>query len=313
MKDLFGDEIKAEEAIHVNIYADEIWNVENIRTKEVWMYSIAIYERVDKPILSDLINTRYCKDKEGWEEKFTQNDTDIHWAELRGDLSKKFIIERWLEYIYNDCFSERKFYMSFAGINLTNLNRTEFDSNQNLNSIYNRFFRSMIQYSLKKFFDKGVVVDNIFHEQGSQENHDLFDWHTIFKLDQDEHLNFNCRNIVFLPKSHRDNERSNLLQLCDVLAGILKDLHCGISKSKNSKNRETILNSKYVQELFVKRVIRKPLNRNSSYGYSNRFNLSFFPKTSSKKDSLNRLMGNYYDLSKIELTFENNIFQPSLF
>ncbi len=313
MQDLFGDEIKAEEAIHVNIYADEIWDVENIYTKEKWMYSIAIYERADKPILADLVNIRYCKDRVGWEDKFVQNDTDIHWAELRTDKNKKFIVERWLKYIYEDCFSERKFYMSFMGINLTNLNTTEFDSNQNLNSIYNRFFRSMLQYSLKKFFGKGVVVDNIFHEEGSQKEHDFFDWHTIFKLDQDEHINFNCRNIIFLPKSHRDNEKSNVIQLCDVLAGILKDLHCGIFKSKNSNNREGVLNSKCVQDLFVKRVIRNPLNKNSSYFYFNRFNLSFFPKTSSKKDSPDRFMDNYYDLSKIELAFEKNTSQMDLF
>lgn len=313
MQDLFGNEIKAKEAVNVNIYADEIWDVENMVTKEKWMYSIAIYERVDKPILNDLINIRYCKDRTGWEEKFTQNDTDIHWVELKTDQNKKFIVERWLNYIYEDCLSERKFHMSFIGINLTNLNVEEFDSDQNLNSVYNRFFRSMIQSSLKKFFGKGVIVENIFHEQGSQENHKLFDWHTIFKLDQDKYLNFKSRKIVFLPKSHRDNKKSNMLQLCDVLAGILKDLHCGIIKSKKSKNRELILKSNIVQELFVKRIIRKPMNINSSYGYWNRFNVCFFPRLKSAKDSVERLMNNYYELSKIELAFENNPIQQKLF
>lgn len=313
MIDLFGKIVDSKSAIYVNIYADEVWETKNICTGETWIYTGAIYERLDNPILEDLIFQRFCKNKKNWEEKQIQNNTDIHWANIGNDANKKFIIERWLKYIHDDCLGNRNFYFSVTGINLTNLNTDEFDSNQNLNSIYNRFFRSMIQYSLKKFFGFGVIVENIYHEQGSQENHEYFNWHTIFKLDQDENLNFKCERIKFLPKSHRENKNSNIIQLCDVLTGISKDIHCGLKESKKNKNRREILNNRIVQDLFIKRIIRKPKNTNSSYGYVNRFQISLFPKIKSSAGSIYRSMDNYYDVSKIELGIEHNFKQIKLF
>lgn len=314
MLDLFGEKINDEkEIIHVNIYSDEIWEVENLVTGDKWIYTVAIYENTRSPILNDLINTRYLKEKEGWQKFKEQNDTNIHWAELRKDKNKKYIIERWLQFIQDDCISERKFYFSLLGINITNLNVSEFDDNQTLNSIYNRFYRSMLKSSLKKFFGKGVVVENIYHEEGSQKDHEYFNWHTILKLDEDENLNFNCREITFLPKSHKDDERSNILQLCDVLAGIYKDIHCGLKKTKNTANRIEIIDSKIIKELFIKRTIRNPKNINSSYGYANRFNISFFPKTKSNKGSIDRFGNNYYDTARIDLGIEHNHDQLKLF
>ena len=314
MLDLFGNVVDPKEAVYVNIYADEIWETTDIKTGEKWIYSAAIYERLDNPILEDLINNRYCKNREKWEDYKEQNDTNIHWAEIRKDANKKHIINRWLKYIKEDCSLDQKFHFSLMGINLSNLEIDEFGDEQNLLSIYNRFFRSMIKYSLKKFFGNGVVVKDIFHEDGSQKNHYYFSWHTIFKLDQDENLNFLCKEITYLPKSHKDDARSNIIQLCDVLVGILKDLHCGLDiKSNSIKNRLEILNSEVVQELLIKRVIRNPNNPKSRYNHCKRFHLCFFPKTKSESGSVERLMNNYYDTSKIDLTYENNPKQVSLF
>jgi hypothetical protein len=313
MFDLFGNQIDPAKAINVNIYADEIWEVENIYSKEKWIYSAAIYEIASKPILDDLMDSRYCKEKENWENYKDKNDIDIHWAEIYNNRNMKFIVERWLKYVYDDCFKDRRFQFSLMGINLTNLNTKEFDNKQNFNSIYNRFFRSMLKYSLKKFFGSGVVVDHIYHEEGSQQNHDYFDWHTIFKLDQDEKLKFNTEKIEFLPKSHKRDNRSNIIQLCDMLAGIIKDLHLGIIESNKNKNKREILCSPIVKNLIMDRIIRKPKNTNSSYGYVNRFHLSFFPKIRSDPGSINRSMDNYYDASKIELAFEYNPNQAHLF
>lgn len=313
MLDLFGYSIKPNEAIHVSIYADEIWPVKNIYSNENWIYSMAIYERTDMPILNDLINYRFLKERENWKDYIEKNNTNIHWAEIGEDLNKKFVIERWLEYIRKDCFGNRKFYFSLIGINLNNFNTSEFDKNQNLNSIYNRFFRSMLKYSLKKFFGRGVIVENIFHEQGSQEKHKYFDWHTIFKLDQDEHLNFNCNLVEFLPKSHKEDKRVNILQLCDVLGGIFKDLHCGFTESKKNTTKRQILDLPIVNNFFIKRVLRESKNVKSSYGHAKRFHVSFFPKIKSELGSLERLMDNFYDTSKIELGFEYNPKQAKLF
>lgn len=310
--DLFGNPVDTGKAIRVNVYADEVWETKHHITGETWIYTAALYERTDKPVLSSVISTRYCTEKDGWEEYRDKNDTDIHWAELGKDRNKKFVVERWLKLIRDDCFSNRKFYFSLSGINLTNLNLNEFDEKQRLNSVYNRFFRAMLKYSLKKFFGSGVVVENIYHEQGSQQNHSFFDWHTIFKLDQDEHLNFNCDRIEFLPKSHRDDMRSNMLQLCDILIGIYKDSHCGLPESLKNESRREILNSDITQELFIKRILRKPKNINSNYGYANRFHLSFFPKINTSPDSIKRFANNYYENHEIVFASENNPNQGTL-
>ena len=93
MLDLFGEKINDEnEIIHVNIYSDEIWEVENLVTGDKWIYTVATYENARSPILDDLINIRYLKRKEGWEKFKEQNDTNIHWAELRKDKNKKYSV-----------------------------------------------------------------------------------------------------------------------------------------------------------------------------------------------------------------------------
>jgi len=314
MLDLFGNNVDESQVRHVTIYADEIQEVKNIVTGETWIYTAAIYERKDRPILKDLINRRYRKDLTDWENYKVQNDTDIHWSKTKNDHNKKHVISRWLEYIFEDCSIEnRNFYFSVCGINLSNLNAEEFGEEQNFNNIYNRFFRSMLKYSLKKFFGTGVVVDNIFHEDGQQSDHKYFDWHTVFKLDQDEGLNFACDSIKFLPKSHKKEEKSNIIQLCDVLLGIFKDIHIGVEQKTYHKNKKGILESRFVQELLVNRVIRAPKNKNSRFGYVNRFHVSLFPKVKSNAGSIFRSMNNYYDISKIELGYEHNPIQEKLF
>ena len=67
MIDLFGESVDPKKAIHVNVYSDEVWETKNKATGEIWIYSVAIYERADCPILEDLINIRYLKNKKNWE------------------------------------------------------------------------------------------------------------------------------------------------------------------------------------------------------------------------------------------------------
>ncbi len=310
--DIFGDPI-TEESVEISIYADEIQEVEDIVTGEKWIYMAAIYERNDRPILDDLVHHRFRKNLDNWEKFQEKNNTNIHWTEIKDSHDKKHIINRWLEYILSDCFKERKFYFSILGINLNNLNTEEFGKKQNFNSIYNRFFRSMLGYSLKKFFSGKVTIKNIFHEEGQQMHHEYFDWHTIFKLDKDENFNFNCSEIEFLPKSHRDDERSNIIQLCDVLVGIFKDLHLGVDQASYSNIKSEILKSETIEELLLKRVIRLPKNTNSSFGYHNRFHISLFPNKKSDADSMYRHLDNFYDVSKILLKYHTNFRQQPLF
>jgi len=213
----------------------------------------------------------------------------------------------WFDAFRNLGYINDKFYFSVFGINLTNLNISEFGNGDNFNAIYNRFFRTNLASSLKKFFGKGVVVENIYHEQGQQEHSEYFDWHTIFILNKDEHLNFRCTNIIFLPKSHKEDERSNMVQLTDVYLGIFKDLHLGLSevvkkgKSFNDFKKPLL---EIIEPLF-KRVVKNPSNINSSYNYAKRINVSLFPKNNSNKGDLNRVMNNFYEPKEITLAYHD--------
>ena len=311
--DIFGNSVEDKKSTEVSIYADEIQVVEDFSTSERWIYMGAIYEKINDPILEDLINIRYKKDLPDWEKYFQKNDANIHWHEIKDSLDRKHIVNRWLKYIYDDCLISRKIYFSLLGINIDNLNTEEFDYNQNFNSIYNRFFRSMLGFSLKKFFGENVTVKNIFHEEGQQMYHEYFEWHPIFRLNQDKYLNFQCDKIEFLPKSHRDDKRSNIIQLCDTLLGIFKDLHLGIDAGSYPKYKKEILDSEFVQSFFIKRLIRQPDNLRSRFSYHKRFNLSLFPKRKSEIGSLERRMNNYYEISAIKLNYEENKNQNRLF
>ena len=172
----------------------------------------------------------------------------------------------------------------------------------------------MLQYSLNKFFDHVgdiVVVDNIYHERGQQEKHEYFDWHTIYRLDQNENLNFSTRNIQFLPKSHRDDQRSNILELCDVLLGIFKDVHLKPRDSFSANAKKEILDSEFTRDFLVKRLIRNPKNPNSRYKYSGRFHISLFPNRKSDPETAFRSKGHYYDVSKINLAYQHDTSDPN--
>jgi len=51
-----------------------------------------------------------------------------------------------------------KFYCCILGLNESYLSDDEFDAKNKFNSIYNRFFRSAIEYSLKCFWGNNEIV-----------------------------------------------------------------------------------------------------------------------------------------------------------
>ena len=309
--DLFGQKVVSTKPLRVNVYADEIQACVNQITNESWMYIGTTFEIIESSILLELLNQRYLKHLKGWEMYREKNDHVIHWAEI-SSAEQKNICERWLKYTYKNS----QFYFSIFGVNLTNLNTSEFGDKDNFNVIYNRFFRTNLSFSLKKFFGQGVIVENIYHEQGQQKDSGYFDWHTIFKLDQDENLNFKCERITFLPKSHEDNERSNVIQLTDVYLGIFKDLHLGLSND-SAKGRNFLTYKKPLLEIIeplFRRVVEAPNNVNSSYNYVKRINISLFPKSSSNKGDIRRVLNNFYEPRQIVLSYhEQNNPQASLF
>lgn len=291
IKDIFGNEI-AEEPVEVNIYCDEIQSKKCPETKEEWFYIGIVVEDVSNPLLSDIISERFCGNLDKNSPFFKKNNRIIHWSEIN-DADTKNICKRWFEYILTPEKSEKKFYAYILGVNDSKLNREEFASKSSFNSKYNRFFRSALLYALKTFFpNKKIIVRNVFHESGQQEHHEYFHWHCIYKIQKKEELiEFKCKEIVPLPKDHKIDERSNLLQLCDAFMGACTSIIHGIKESKASKYREELMD---LLLPLVERMMRNPKNLNSRYKYANRIMIAFFPKEKTRPDDIRRVKNQFF-------------------
>ncbi|GAB4452922.1 MAG: hypothetical protein Fur0028_08420 [Bacteroidales bacterium] len=289
MKDLFGHKITTK-SVKVNIYADEIQSVECPYTGEEWFYIGIIVECVEKPLLGDIINARYCGNFDKDSPYFAKNDRLIHWSEIN-DIDTKNIAKRWIEYIMNSDKSKDKFYAYVLGINNSKLDSSLFDMEDEFNSKYNRFFRSAVLYALKSFFsNSNIIVMNIYHEVGQQEHHEYFPWHVIYKIKKEENVEVRVNEIVFLPKSHREDKKSNIIQLCDLFLGLCKSMLHGMEEnSKAFKYKKELL------DLFLplfERMIEEPANRNSRYAHASRIMIRFFPEK--KRYHCNNFVPEFY-------------------
>lgn len=290
-RDLFGNVITRPE-IKVNIYADEAMNRKCPYTNNNWHYMCLIIENIEKPLLDDLINERFCNNFDKNSPYFEKNNHVLHWSEIKSS-DEKNICKRWFEYILCPAKSEKKFYSYILGLNSSYLSKEEFGQENDFNSKYNRFFRSAILYALKIFFgNKKIIVENIYHEEGQQSQHKYFPWHCIYKIyEQEENITFNCKNIIFLPKDHKKDRRSNLIQLCDCVLGVTTNIIHSIEKSNKSRYREELADIYF--PLLI-RLIEKPNNKNSHYKYYNRIMIRFFPKEKTDIGDPKRYVNQFY-------------------
>jgi len=301
MKDIFGNEHIIEN-INVNIYADEIQSRICPISNNKWHYIGLIVENIEQPLLKNIIFERFMGNYDENSTYFNKNNRQVHWCEIK-DSDTKNICKRWLEYILNPGKSRKNFFSYILGLNDSNLERDEFNKRDEFNSKYNRFFRSAILYSLKTFFPrKIIIVQNIFHEEGQQKDNQYFPWHCIYKLESTENISFNCKNITFLPKNHRKDKRSNIIQLCDCILGVSTSIIHGIKKSNNSEYREEL--AKLYLPL-LKRITEAPNNKNSKYDYFKRIMIRFFPKEKTRLGDSERLKNQFY--TKRTLYFSEQI------
>lgn len=294
--DLFGNEM-VELPVRINIYADEIQEKICPYTQEKWFYIGIIVEDLSNPILEDIIAERFMNNFDKNSPYYEKNNRIIHWSEIN-DADTKNICKRWFEYILNVDRSEKKFYSYILGINNSKLDKEKFDTEDEFNSKYNRFFRTAVLYGIKKFFpNRIVIVFNIYHEEGPQQQNKYFPWHCIYKISQkEENIIFLTDKIEFLPKDHRENVRSNLIQLCDAFLGACTSIIHGIKPSKTSKYREELLD---LISPLVQRMIEKPENKNSRYKHANRIMIRFFPREKAQLDDIKGFLNQFYTKRKM--------------
>ena len=309
MKDLFG-KVQKDKPIEINIYADEIQSKRCPYTNDKWIYIGIVVEDLSKPLLEDIISERFCNNSDKNSPYYPKNNRVIHWSEIN-DADTKNICKRWFEYILNIDKSGKKFYSYILGINDSKLNKNEFDPNDQFNSKYNRFFRSAILYGLKTFFPrKTIIVKNVYHEEGQQHYDEYFPWHCIYKITQKvDNITFEKARIKFLPKDHKKDEKSNLIQLCDAFMGACTSIIHGIQQSRTSVYREELMD---MISPLVKRMINEPKNTNSRYQHGNRIMIRFFPRQELVPDDIKRFINQFYTYRKLRYEEEKSR-QLSLF
>jgi len=294
--ELFHSQSK-DSTVRINIYADEVQCRKCPYTNDDWFYIGIIVENIANELLPEIINLRYCHNFDKTSKYFLKNDRIVHWVDVASNDTRN-ICNRWLEFILDHSKSEKHFYAYILGINDSKLNKDEFGDKQEFNSKYNRFFRTAVLYAIKCFFPKRkIIVENIFHEQGQQQDHDYFPWHCIYKLDNnDENIICKCNGVTFIPKSHRDCIRSNIIQLCDLFLGVSTTALHGLIDSSAAKYKAELV------KMFVpllKRMVENPKNVNSSHNYANRIMISFFPREKTNLGDVRRFGNQFYTNRKI--------------
>lgn len=277
--------------IAVRLYCDEIRPYRN-RLGEHWMYIglLAIpearYECVLERLLEDRQQAAY------WDE--------VHFSQLRNYSyahchNKKTLLARyWLERVLWD--TDKVFHFHLLGLNRGNLQPLAFGAGRTQERrIYNRFFRALVAGMLKHCFPgKSVTVSRVFHDVSELQHDDLFEWHTIWRLDSDtQAISFVPRQIDFIDSDHRRETRfssdSHLIQLCDLLLG-------GLTQCLDARNVKDGCCEIASLLLPLAERLTDPLraeNRNSRYRYWRRISMSFFP---SKQLSLQELAQPYLRL-----------------
>ncbi len=294
--DLWGNEI-IENPVEVNIYADEIFAKKCPYTDNDWHYIGIVVEDISKPLLPEIIRERFCNNFDKSSPYYEKNNKQVHWSEIR-TADVKNICKRWFEYILDPAKSVDRFYCYILGLNDSLLNKEEFDPENDFNSKYNKFFRTTVNYALKCFFgDKKTIIKHIYHEQGQQQHHQYFPWHSIAVLQNETNFTFNTKAIEFLPKDHKIDEKSNLIQLCDCFMGAVTNIIHGFEMSKSANYRIELLDLLFP---LVKRMIRKSRNKNSSYSHYNRIMIRFFPKQKTDFGDPKRYMDQFYTIRKLK-------------
>lgn len=280
--------------INLNIYCDEIFNakLDDVLSEqnENWTYLglLLVPKNKQARLLKKVLDRRCLADGEqDWRRCNRQckyhadNNTEIHYSEL-DDTRKYKVASSWIDLLLRN--GERDWglvYFYILGLNLTKLDMEKFGSTRQQNrdvTIYNRFFRTAIQKSTKIFFhqESRINIENIYHDKGAQEDHPLFPWHSVQKLgSEDKKLEFTCDEVTFLDSDHRAENGSSIhshfIQFIDLILGC--SFNCLHYSSESENKLDIALHAKPL----LRRIIKCPSNKNSSYNYFQRQRIEFFP------------------------------------
>ncbi len=312
--------------IELNIYCDEIYHVTDPLDGSKWMYIGALFIPLQykEELLSTLNNCR-CIQHDNWYNSKSEcphscnyhhkNDSEIHYKELRDDAKYK-IAEKWIRFVHKKaCIKHRKMlYFNIIGLNLTKMDLRQFGGGSAVDqNLYNRFYRTVLMGGLNYFFkDSEIVINEIYHDRGTQESHERFSWHAISKISTEiERVEITRDEVQFIDSDHRKSNsvESHFIQLIDILLGATYVcLHGNTNPNKNA------IGSKFkpMMEILLDRT--KSPNGKSFIGryyhennyFKRAYQVSFFPKREIPKDKVISCLTIYGD--KTNYSDENHFY-----
>lgn len=296
---IFGDSLETN-LIHLTIFADERKNINN-----QWNYICMLIVPTEKIEASlEALNKERERISYNFELKFSGLNKS-------GKGKKVELALAWINKIIDDGKNKYDtYYFKVLGIDCDKIDYSYFGNSKNAkgkySNLYNRFFRSSLVSCLKYFFKKTSIIeiDNIIHDsEGLLESHDYFDLHCIWKIQEEEGIKFNCNKIIFPLSDHNKESNypsfSHFIQLCDVLVGSIS--YCFDYSNKDNLGQEKVA---LIILPLVRRIVEKPRNKNSKYGYFRKYDIDFFPNRKIDKinnENIQILKGEMYKNRTIKL------------
>jgi hypothetical protein len=295
--------------VELEIYADEIITPRNFNgTTKNWLGIGCLFVPLSKKknILSNLVNSRCLfKANDNWvwdysscpfssnnggtcKEQWHQQNMmcEIHHHELkssRSSNSQKGIAKKWIDFLLQNGRRNRgDIYFNILFIDLDRLQISCFGNEKVHENIYNRFFRTVIEYGLKSFFaDKKVIIRKVFHDKGSVEHHTYFPYYNLHKLDLklNSEIEICDKEVMFVDSDHRSYlmkndgllEESHLIQFMDLILGSIAQNMFYLSEDSLKKEIAMLIRP------LLEQLLKFPTDLQNRYHYHHKQHVAFFP------------------------------------
>ncbi len=308
----FKNQNANKDKIKLEIYSDEINRVKVSIDNSVWMYIGALFVPIEfKDYCLTTLNNLRCVRHGDWTDEESEcphqcgfhdrNNTEIHYKDMHRSNARLQIAKNWITQfmIRESCQKHRKLvYLNILGLNLSNMNLELFgDDTDRDTTIYNRFYRSVLKGGIGYFFKsyERVTVHKIYHDKGSQESHELFPWHSIYRIGLESgNVSIEEDKIEFIDSDHRKSgmKESHFIQLIDLLLGATYS--CLHNPSERKEKKEVGRAFKPALKTILDRKKAHDGNYMEGSYYSSNYyrtqQISFFPKKKMRLDeSLSQL------------------------
>ena len=283
--------------IELEVFSDEIMPVTLSTDNSRWLYIGTLFVPIEsKNTCLSMLNNLRCKENRVWYNKrlecpnkcefHDKNNTEIHYKTLHKSNERLRIAKDWINYLNR--FAARKspsIYINILGLNLSNMDLASFGDtkNKNTNTIYNRFYRTVLTSGFNYFFKdyKRIVINRIYHDKGSQESHKFFPWHPIYKTIKADRIEIKSKKIEFIDSDHRKSKKneSHFIQLIDIILGATYVCLHNPTKIKKKK-KIGLCFKKILNTLLDRKKSQKGFMKGSYYrsNYYRKYQISFFPK-----------------------------------